>query len=53
MQEIKLSKNPSGLRVFINGVPRLELIPKAQLDIMVNALEKQISEHFEKKKPKK
>ncbi len=52
MQEIKVTKNSSVLRVFVNGVPRLELIPKAQLDIMVNALEKQISQNFEKKNRK-
>ena len=46
MQEITIKNNPSGLKMFINGVPQIELIPKEQLGLVANALEKQIDKHF-------
>lgn len=49
MQEVKVAKDLSGLKIFINGIPQLELITQDQLTVMVNALEKQIDKHFENK----
>jgi hypothetical protein len=46
MQEINIKNNPSGLKLFINGVPQIELIPKEKLDVVINTLEKQIDIHF-------
>ena len=46
MQEINIKNNPSGLKLFINGVPQIELIPKDQLGLVINTLEKQIDKHF-------
>lgn len=48
MQEITVKDNKTGLRVFINGVPNLRNIPKAEMEVFVSALEKQISTHYEK-----
>lgn len=48
MQEITVKDNKMGLRVFINGVPNLRNIPKAETEVFVSALEKQISAHYEK-----
>ena len=48
MQEITVKDNKTGLRVFINGVPNLRDFPKAEMEVFVSALEKQISTHSEK-----
>ena len=48
VQEIMVKDNKTGLRVFINGVPNLRNIPKAEMEVFVSALEKQISSHYEK-----
>ena len=50
MQEINIKNNPSGLKIFINGVPQIELIPKEKLGVVINALEKQIDKHFADKR---
>lgn len=49
MQEITVKNNQSGLKIFINGVPQLSLIPKEQIEVVAKALEKRIDEHFDKK----
>lgn len=47
MEEIVLKNNKTGLKVFINGVPKLENIHKDDLAPMVVKLEMLVSEHFE------
>lgn len=49
MQEIIVKNNNTGLKVFINGVPNLKLIPKDEAENTVIALELQISEFYKKK----
>lgn len=48
MKEIQVKENPTTLCVYINGVPNLELIPKDEADIVIAALECQISEFIQK-----
>lgn len=43
MEEIKI-ENELGLKVYINGVPDLTLMPKEVFDSFIVALELQISE---------
>ena len=50
MQEIKLKKNKSGLRVYINDLPNFSLMPKIELDVLIVGIELQISEYFKNKK---
>ena len=47
MEEIVLKNNKTGLKVFINGVPRLENIHTDDLSPVVVNLERAISEHYE------
>ena len=49
MQEIKVKGNEK-LKVYINGKPQLEFMPKDILDSFVNSLYKQVIEKVEKKK---
>jgi len=49
MKEISVKNNPTNLRVLINGVPDMTLIPKAVAVSAINALEEQISAHYKKK----
>ena len=44
MKEVIVKSNATGLRVFINGIPNLKLIPKDEADTVIAALELQISE---------
>ena len=48
MQEIKVKGNEK-LKVYINGKPKLEFMPKEILDSFVNSLYKQVIEKVEKK----
>lgn len=49
MQEIKVKGNEK-LKVYINGKPKLEYMPKDVLDSFVNSLYKQVIEKVEKKR---
>ena len=49
MQEIKV-KNDAGLKVYINGVPKLENIPKDILDCFIDCMSQQICDEIEKRK---
>ena len=51
MQEIKVKGNEK-LKVYINGKPKLEFMPKDILDSFVNSLYKQVIEKIEKKSEK-
>lgn len=46
MQEVQPKENPLGLKVFINGIPDLTVIPKEKAERILAALELEISEHF-------
>ena len=49
MKEIIVKNNITGLRVFINGVPNLKLIPKDEAVNTIIALELHIAEYYKKK----
>lgn len=49
MKELEVKDNPTGLHVFINGIPDIKLIPKDVADCIISALETQISELYKKK----
>ena len=46
MEEIIDKDNQSGLRLFINGVPDLKLIPKEQAESILAVLERYISDYI-------
>ena len=43
MQEIKLENNNTNLKVYINGVPNIELMPKEVAECFFTALELEIN----------
>jgi len=53
MQEVILDKNPSGLKILINGTPDVKQIPKQDKDLVLSVLQKQIVEMFQKKRTKR
>lgn len=44
MQEIETKENPLNLKVYINGIPDLRLMPKDKAENIFAALELEISE---------
>ena len=46
MQEIETKENPLNLKVYINGIPDLRLIPKEKAENIFAALELEISDFF-------
>lgn len=50
MQEIKIKGNETNLKVYINGVPNLDLIPKEIQEFLIACLELQTSQYFKKKR---
>lgn len=48
MEEIKI-ENELELKVFINGIPDVTLMPQEIFDAFISALELQISENLKKK----
>ena len=49
MQQIEPKENPLGLKVFINGIPDLNAIPKEKAESIFAALELEISEYYGKR----
>lgn len=49
MQQIEPKENPLGLKVFINGIPDLNAIPKEKAESILAALELEISEYYGKR----
>ena len=49
MQQIEPKENPLGLKVFINGIPDLNAIPKEKAESILIALELEISEYYGKR----
>jgi hypothetical protein len=48
MQEVILKTNNTSLRVYINGIPNLSLIPKDIAESAISVLELEISEYIMK-----
>ena len=46
MQEIEVQDNPLGLKVFINWILDLKVIPKEKAESILSALEMEISEFY-------
>ena len=46
MQEVQPIENPLGLKVFTNGIPDLNVIPKEKAESIFAALEVEISEYY-------
>lgn len=49
MKEIMVKNNFLNLKVFINDVPNVEIIPKEEMDMIVTALEKEINDFVTQK----
>lgn len=49
MQEVQPKENPLGLKVFINGIPDLNAIPKEKAESILAALESEIAAYYEKR----
>lgn len=49
MQQIEPKENPPGFKVFINGIPDLNAIPKEKAESILIALELEISEYYGKR----
>ena len=52
MQEIQI-KNSQGIKVYIDEFPKTELIPKAEMDLLVSELEKYICDKIKQKRSRK
>ncbi len=50
MQEMEIKENPLNLKVYVNGIPDLRLIPKEKAESLFSALELEISKLFEQGK---
>ncbi len=50
MQEMEIKENPLNLKVYVNGIPDLRLIPEEKAEILFSALELEISKLFEQGK---
>lgn len=49
MQQIEPKENPLRLKVFINGIPDLNAIPKEKAESILAALESEIAAYYEKR----
>ena len=47
MKEIIVKGNDTGLKVYVNGAPKIESIPKDELTPLIVSLEIAVSNHFE------
>lgn len=47
MEEIIVKGNDTGLRVYVNGIPKIENIPNDEITSLVVSLEIAVSNHFE------
>lgn len=47
MEEIIVKGNEAGLRVYVNGIPKIENIPNEELTPLIVSLEIAVSNHFE------
>ena len=47
MEEIIVKGNDTGLKVYVNGVPKIESIPNDEITPLIVSLEIAVSNHFE------
>jgi len=47
LEEIIVKGNEAGLRVYVNGIPKIENIPNEELTPLIVSLEIAVSNHFE------
>ena len=47
MEDIIVKGNDTGLKVYVNGAPKIESIPKDELTPLIVSLEIAVSNHFE------
>ena len=50
MKEIKIKSNDSNLKIFINDLPNLFLMPKDEFNLIIAGIELQMTEHFKHKR---
>lgn len=50
MQEIKIKDNETSLKIYINGVPNFDLVPKDIKDFLISCLELRMSQYLKKKR---
>ena len=50
MKEVKLKSNDSDIKIFINGLPDLFLMPKDELQLIAVGIELKMTEYFKKKR---
>lgn len=53
MQEVKVKENKTDYKLFIDDLPIYDLIPKEQIDILVNVMEFEISEIIKAKEKRR
>lgn len=53
MQEILVKNNLLKLKVFVNDIPDISLMPESDLDLLITDLELDIANKLEKKKRSK
>lgn len=46
MRELKVKNNETGLSIYINGIPNLNLIPIEEQDLLISTLEMQMTNYF-------
>ena len=47
MEEIIVKGNDTGLKVYVNGIPKIDSIPNDELTPLIVSLEIAVSNHFE------
>ena len=52
MKEVKLKSNESDIKIFINGLPDLSLMPKDELELIIVGIELKMTEYFKHKRKK-
>lgn len=50
MKEIKIKSNDSNLKIFINDLPNLFLMPKDEFELIIVGIELQMTEYFKYKR---
>ena len=48
MQEIEVKENPLEIKIYINGIPDLKLLPKERAESVLAALELKITNNYKK-----
>lgn len=53
MQEVKVKENKTDYKLFIDDLPIFDLIPKEQINILINVMEFEISEIIKAKEKRR